>query len=116
MGFYFCLRFRRHFFRHTDFIDFKIFEFFFFKIQILRFHRKMCGLFPCIPILRWFFLRKSAKQICMCDWVTNHIATCEKYFFRFKWGYKRISGPGSPKTYCFQPIFSALWQLGGMLV
>ena len=29
--------------------------FFFFLIQILRFHRKMCRLFPCIPIFRGFF-------------------------------------------------------------
>ena len=42
--------------------------------------------------------------MCMCDQVKNHIATCEKSFFWFEWGYKRISGLGSPKTYCFYSL------------
>ena len=46
------------------------------------------------------FLLKNAKEMCMCVWVTNRIVTCEKYFFQSEWEYKRISGPGSPKTYC----------------
>ena len=37
------------------FLSIPNFSIFFFLIQILRFHRKMCRLFPCIPIFRGFF-------------------------------------------------------------
>ena len=47
----------------------------------------MYGLLPCIPIFRYvFFLIKSVKRICICDYVKNRIVTCEKCFFRFKNG------------------------------
>ena len=37
----------------------------------------------------------------MRDYVKNRIVTCEKYVFRFEWGYKQKSGLGSPKSYCW---------------
>ena len=54
-GFIFCLRFRRHFFRHTDFFRFKILKKKIFLNSDFRYHRKMYRLFPCIPIFRGFF-------------------------------------------------------------
>ena len=71
----------------------------FFKIWILRYHRKICRLFPCIPIFRGGGI-KSVKRVCIWDYDKNCIVTCEKCFFQFEWGYKRKSVPGSPKTYC----------------
>ena len=59
----------------------------------------MYRLVPCIPILRWFFV-KSAKKMCICDYVENQIGTCIKCAFRFDKEYKRISVLDSCKTYC----------------
>ena len=104
-GFIFCLRFRHHFFSIPNF---KIFGFRKkkFLIWILRFHRKMCRLFPCITIFKWFFFIKSAKRMCICDYVKNHIGTCKKCVFWFQKGYKRISVLDSCKTYC---LFKPCW-------
>ena len=55
MGFIFCLRFRRHFFRHTDFLRFKILKKIFFLNLDFGYHGKMYRLVSCIPILRRFF-------------------------------------------------------------
>ena len=39
------------------------FRTFFFLIRILRFHRKLCRLFPCIPIFKgFFFILKVLKE------------------------------------------------------
>ena len=46
----------------------------------------MCKFFPCIPIFRAFFLLKSVKRVCICDYDKNRIVTCEKCIFRFEWG------------------------------
>ena len=36
----------------------------------------MYRFFPCIPIFRgFFFLIKSAKRMCICDYVKNRIGT-----------------------------------------
>ena len=69
----------------------------------------MCRLFPCIPIFKGFFLLRSVKSVCICDYNKNRIATCEKCVFRFGLGYKRKGGPGSPKTYSspFSKIFES---------
>ena len=53
----------------------------FFLIQIFKFYRKICGLHPCIPIFRGFFLLKSAKKMCMHGFVKNRIVTCGKCIF-----------------------------------
>ena len=48
--------------------SFKIFGFWkktFLKIQILRCHKKMCRLIPCIPIFRGLFWLKSVNK-CVC--------------------------------------------------
>ena len=37
----------------------------FFKIRNLRCHRKMCGLFPCIPIFFFFRLKSVKKWACV---------------------------------------------------
>ena len=36
----------------------------------------MCMLFPCIPIFKGVFFIKSAKRMCIGDYVKNHIGTC----------------------------------------
>ena len=74
-GFYFLLKIRRHFFRHTDFLGFEISKKIFFLNSDFRYHRKMYRLFPCIPIFRGFFI-KSAKRMCIYDCVKNRIGTC----------------------------------------
>ena len=61
MGFYFLLRFRRHFFRHTDFRRFKVSKKIFLKNSDFRHHRKMYRLGTCIPIFRGFFSLKAQK-------------------------------------------------------
>ena len=38
--------------------------------------------------------------MCICDYVKNHIGTCEKCIFQFEKGYKSIIALGRPKTYC----------------
>ena len=47
----------------------------------------MYRLFPCIPIFRVFFI-KSAKKMCICDYVKNRIGTCKKCAFGLEKGYK----------------------------
>ena len=37
--------------------------------------------------------------MCMCGWVKNRIATCEKFIFWCEKGYEWILAIGSPKTY-----------------
>ena len=51
---------------------------------ILRYHRKMCRLFACIPIFKGFFLLKNVKRVCICDYDINRIVTCEKCIFQFE--------------------------------
>ena len=58
----------------------------------------MYRLFPCIPIFRGFLL-KSAKKMCICVGVKNHIVTCEKCIFWCEKGYERILALDSPKAY-----------------
>ena len=72
----------------------------FFFNSDFRYHRKMYRLFPCIPIFRGFFI-KSAKRMCICDYVKNRIGTCEKCSFRFQKAYKRIIALGRPLIRCF---------------
>ena len=57
-GFKLCLRHRRHFFRRTKLGDWRVFKKIFLKFWSSRCHRKMCGLFPCIPILKVLFFIK----------------------------------------------------------
>ena len=45
------------------------------------------------------FLLTCVKRVCICNYDKNRIATCEKCFLQFKWGYKQKSVPGSPKSY-----------------
>ena len=62
----------------------------------------MYRLFPCISIFRGEEggLIKSAKKMCICDYVKNYIGTCKKCVFRFEKGFKRISILDSCKIYC----------------
>ena len=92
------MRFRRRFFRYTDFSGFKISKIFFFKIQILGVKEKCIGLVLVYPFLGFYFI-KSAKRICICDYVIFGIGTYKKCVFRFKKGYKQIIASGSPKTF-----------------
>ena len=100
MGFIFSLRFRCNFFRHTDFLRFKISKFFFKKIQILGIIEKRIVCFLVYLFLEVFFI-ESAKRMCICDYVKNRIGTCKKCVFWCEKGYKQIIALSSPKTYCF---------------
>ena len=82
------MRFRRHFFRHTDFLRFKISRKFLFLNLDFGYHGKMYRLVPCIPILRGFFV-KSAKKICICDYVKITLVLVKNVFLGLK---KSISG------------------------
>ena len=76
-GFIFCLRLRRHFFRHTDFRRFKISKKFILKNLDFRHHRNIYRLGPCIPIFSFFFffLIESTKRMCICQCFKNRIST-----------------------------------------
>ena len=97
IGFIFCLRFRRHLFRHTDFSRFKISKKNFFKNSDFGCHRKMYRLGPCIPIFRVFFFIKSAKKTCICDYVIFGIGAYEKCFLGLKKGISKLLHQVAPK-------------------
>ena len=59
----------------------------------------MYRLVPCVPIFRGFFI-KSAKRMCICDYVKNRIDTFKNLCFDVKKGYKQISALDSCKTIC----------------
>ena len=59
----------------------------------------MYRLFPCIPIFRGFFI-KSAKRMCICNYVKNRIGTFLNLCFDVKKWYKQIIALDSCKTYC----------------
>ena len=64
----------------------------------------MYRLVPYIPFFSGFFI-KSAKRMCICDYVKNRIGTCKKCVSQFEKGYKRVIVLDSPKTYCYQIVF-----------
>ena len=97
--------------------SFKILRFrksFFLKIQILRCYRKMCWLFPCIPISGGFFWLKSVKK-CVCVLVSKiALLLVKNVWFGVKKGISELGcyvAPigvlRSPKTY--------YWRCLGML-
>ena len=57
----------------------------------------MYRLVPCILILGVSFFIKSAKKMCICDYVKNRIGTCKKCAFWFEKGCKRMSALDSFK-------------------
>ena len=63
------MRFRRHFFRQNDFSRSEISKKNFFSNLDFGYRRKMYELVPCIPILGRGFLIKSAKLMCIYDYV-----------------------------------------------
>ena len=95
----FCLRFRRNF---LGIPIFKILRFrkIFFRIWILRFHRKMCRLFPCIRIFKRFFLLIKTGEKCVYV-IMLKITLWKMIFFWCEKGFKWIIALGSPKTYFF---------------
>ena len=44
------------------------------------------------------------------EYVKNRIDTCEKCFFRFEKGYKRINVQDSLKTYCYYGVLQKIFQ------
>ena len=62
------------------------------KNRISRFYRKMCELFPFIPIFKGFFLLKSKKKMCICDYVKNRIVTFKIYGFLGRKGIMETKG------------------------
>ena len=85
--------FRRHFFRHPDFLRFNILKKKIFKNLDFGYHRKMYRLVPCIPILRGFFFMKNAKKMCICEYVIFGVDTFGNLCFDLKKGYKQIKYP-----------------------
>ena len=97
IGFYFLLEIQVPFFRHTDFLGFKILKKIFFKIQILGVIEKCIGQFLVYPFLG-VFLIKSAKSMCICNYVKNRIGTFQNLCFDLKKGYMQIIVLDSCKT------------------
>ena len=98
LGGFFCLRFRRNI---LGIPIFKILRFRknFFRIWILRFHRKMRRLLPYIRIFKGFFLIKTGEK---CVYVIMlKITLWKMFFFLCEKGFKWIIALGSPKTYFF---------------
>ena len=88
-GFIFCLRFRRHFFKHTDFLRFKISKKIFFLNFDFGYQRKMYRLVPCIPILGSFLI-KNEKRMCIGDYVIFVLVLVKMCFFSLKKGISRL--------------------------
>ena len=78
------MRFRRNFFRHTDFLRLKILKKIFKKNSDFRRHRKMYRLVLCIPIFSGVFFIKSAKRMCICDYVKIALVLVKNVFFGLK--------------------------------
>ena len=75
----------------------------------------MYRLVPCIPILRGVI--KSKKRMYIYDYAIFSIDTCEKCFFRFEKGYKRVIAPGCHKTYCYRYYkIGQLLQIGATCI
>ena len=64
--------------------SFKISKKIIFLLWVLRRHRTMYRLFPCIAIVRGVFWLKSVKK-CLCSGVTNRIM-CLLMWKRVNWG------------------------------
>ena len=60
----------------------------------------MYRLVPCIPVFRGFFFNKSAKRMCICNYVKNCIGTFQNLCFDVKKGYKQIIVLDHCKTHC----------------
>ena len=76
---------------------------------------KCIGWFLVYPFLGGFFI-KSAKRMCICDYVENRIGTCKKYVFRFEKGYKRIIALGSPKSILLPHPYPILQNIGRVAI
>ena len=98
MGFYFLLEIQAPFFQAYRFL--KIF----FLIQILGIIEKCIGQVLVYPFLGVFFFIKSAKRMCICEYVIFGIDPYKKCVFRFEKGYKQIIALGSYKT------IASLWS------
>ena len=61
----------------------------------------MYRLFSFIPIFRGDFLIKSAKRMCICDYIKNRISTLYNLRFDVKKGYKQKIAPDRCKIYCY---------------
>ena len=61
---------------------------------------KCIGWVLLYPFLGDFVLIKSAKRMCIYDYVKNRIGTFQNLCFDVEKGYKRINVLNSPKTYC----------------
>ena len=83
IGFYFCLRFRHNFFRHTDFLRFKISKKIFFLNSDFRYHRKIFSFF-C-----FFFGLKVQKKCVSPIMLKITLVFVKNVFFSLK---KSISG------------------------
>ena len=102
MGFYFLLV--------IFFLGIQIFEdlrfrkkIFFFLIQILGIIEKCIGWVLVYPFLGRLFI-KSAKKMCICEYVIFGIDTYKKCVFRFEKGYKQIIALGSCKSICQRQV------------
>ena len=99
IDFIFCLRFRRNFFRHTNFLRFKISKKNFLKKFRFQVSQKNVQVVSLHTHFQAFFFIKSTKRMCICGYVKNRIGTCKNVFFLCEKRYKRITVLGSPRTY-----------------
>ena len=55
--------------------------------------------------------------MCIYGYAIFSIDTCEKCFFRFEKGYKRVIAPGCHKTYCYRYYkIGQLLQIGATCI
>ena len=98
-GFICCLRFRRHFFRHMDFLRFNISK----KIFFLNLDFRCISWFLVYPFLG-IFLLKVQNGCVYVIMLKIALVLFQIYVFMGKKRYKQISAPDSCKTYCFSTI------------
>ena len=112
-GFIFCLRFRRHFFRHTDFLRFKISKKIFFKNLDFGYHRKMHRLVPCIPIFRWVFWLKVKKEYIYAIMLKITLVLFKIYVLMWKQGISRLERqiPAKHTAFVFALLMRSLYLL-----
>ena len=116
-GFLFCKRVRHHFFRHTDFLRFKISKKFFFLNSDFRYYRKMYRLFPCIPIFRYFFFQLKVYKECVYVIMLKIALLLVNYvFFSLKKGISQLLHWVAQKdTAYFVFLFSVLFFINRKL-
>ena len=99
-GLFFCLRFRRRFFRRADFLGFKISKNFFLKFQILGIIEKCIGWFLVYPFLGCFLL-KVQKRCVYVIMLFLVLILVKNVLFGLKKGISKLLHQAAPKHTAF---------------